>query len=93
MIIDLVNNVVTDRERELKKQNQMLRERIERLEQAVILEEAKKEERYQQKYMGPPIKNINALNNYQDDEDESDESDDSIGSEEDSEGDSPTDDS
>lgn len=48
MILDLVNNVVTDRERELKKKNILLRERIERLEQSMALEEAKREQQFLQ---------------------------------------------
>jgi hypothetical protein len=87
MIIDLVNNVVTDRERELKRQNQMLRERIERLEQSVILEEAKREERYQNKNMGPPMGTINPMQQpyYEEDDDDSDDSEGNDGdSEEDS---------
>ena len=44
MILDLVNNVVTDRERELKRKNNMLRQRIETLERSMAMEEAQRQE-------------------------------------------------
>ena len=55
MIIDLVNNVISDRERELKKKNQMLRDRIEKLEQSISIEEARREQKRQLMLMNPEL--------------------------------------
>lgn len=43
MILELVNNVVTDRERELKQKNLMLRAKIEQLEQTMTNEAVERE--------------------------------------------------
>lgn len=80
MILDLVNNVVTDRERELKKKNSMLRDRIERLEQSMALEEAKREQEFLQMNQGIPRKGKNKQN-----QGEYDEGDDNSSSDEDEE--------
>ncbi|CAI2364818.1 unnamed protein product [Moneuplotes crassus] len=75
MIIDLVNNVVTDRERELKKRNAMLRMRIENLERSITLEEAQRQEMMQNFPMVPILKNPQKKVHYEDDSDDSDDSD------------------
>lgn len=54
MILDLVNNVVTERERELQRKNNLLRAKIEKLEQNMALEEAKRNFNMQQLYSNPP---------------------------------------
>ena len=80
MIVNLVNNVISDRERELKKKNQMLRDRIERLEQSIAIEEAKREQRKQVMLMNPElVQQLPKKAHYQDqgiyyDEENSDES-------------------
>jgi len=55
MILDLVNNVVTERERELKRKNDFLRQRIEKLEQSMAVEEAKIEHKKQYMQMHPEM--------------------------------------
>ena len=97
MILELVNNVVTDRERELKRQNDMLRERIERLEQSMVLEEAKREEMHQRKYL-EPVQNMKKTKNkhhdyYGDESDDSDDSDEDSSEDDDSNSDNDSDDS
>lgn len=48
MILELVNNVVTERERELKRKNALLRAKIEKLEQSMTIEEAQRDYNLQQ---------------------------------------------
>jgi len=45
IILDLVNNVVSDRERDLKNKNKLLKERIEKLEHQQMAENAAREAR------------------------------------------------
>jgi len=75
MIVDLVNNVVTERERELKKKNEMLKMRIENLERSMAIEEAQRQERMQNMPYASILKNPKNHVKYQDQLDSEDSED------------------
>lgn len=84
MILNLVNNVVTDRERDLKAKNNLLKERIDRLEHRQKVEEAKREANL----LYPPM-NPNMIPNIQGKRVMNDSDDDENDSMSDSDGDQP----